>query len=154
MSIEVKIPAVGESITSGVLSAWHKQNGDMVNDGEALFTLETDKISTEVPAVGSGKLRIQVDAGQEVKIGQLVALLEDNIKAPGGVVSLPRPPRLLTSQALPRTRQRPVRRRRLRCPSMKLSRQPAVLALSRKGMRPCRPPREGSPRKKRSSCRK
>ena len=127
MSIEVKIPAVGESITSGVLSTWHKQNGDMVNDGEALFTLETDKISTEVPAVGSGKLRIQVDAGQEVKIGQLVALLEDNVKAPGGVVSLPRPPRLLTSQALRRTRQRPVRQRRLRRPSMKLFRQPAVL---------------------------
>jgi len=84
MSIEVKIPAVGESITSGVLSTWHKQNGEMVNDGEALFTLETDKISTEVPAVGSGKLRIQVDAGQEVKIGEVVALLEDNIKAPGG----------------------------------------------------------------------
>lgn len=84
MSIEVKIPAVGESITSGVLSTWHKQNGDVVNDGEALFTLETDKISTEVPAVGSGKLQIQVDAGQEVKIGQVVALLEDNIKAPGG----------------------------------------------------------------------
>ena len=84
MSIEVKIPTVGESITSGVLSAWHKQNGDTVNDGEALFTLETDKISTEVPAVGSGKLRIQVDAGQEVKIGQVVALLEDNIKAPEG----------------------------------------------------------------------
>ena len=84
MSIEVKIPAVGESITSGVLTMWHKQNGDMVNDGEALFTLETDKISTEVPAVGSGKLRIQVDAGQEVKIGQVVALLEDNVKTPGG----------------------------------------------------------------------
>jgi 2-oxoglutarate dehydrogenase E2 component (dihydrolipoamide succinyltransferase) len=84
MSIEVKIPAVGESITSGVLSTWHKQNGDMVNDGEALFTLETDKISTEVPAVGSGKLRIQVDAGQEVKIGQVVALLEDNVKSPAG----------------------------------------------------------------------
>jgi 2-oxoglutarate dehydrogenase E2 component (dihydrolipoamide succinyltransferase) len=84
MSIEVKIPAVGESITSGVLSTWHKQNGDVVNDGEALFTLETDKISTEVPAVGSGKLRIQVDAGQEVKIGQVVALLEDHVKTPGG----------------------------------------------------------------------
>jgi 2-oxoglutarate dehydrogenase E2 component (dihydrolipoamide succinyltransferase) len=78
MSIEVKIPPVGESITSGVLSTWHKQNGDMVNDGEALFTLETDKISSEVPAIGSGKLRIQVDAGQEVKIGQVVALLEEN----------------------------------------------------------------------------
>jgi 2-oxoglutarate dehydrogenase E2 component (dihydrolipoamide succinyltransferase) len=84
MSIEVKIPAVGESITSGVLSTWHKQNGEIVNDGEALFTLETDKISTEVPATGSGKLRIQIDAGQEVKIGQVVALLEDNAGKPTG----------------------------------------------------------------------
>jgi 2-oxoglutarate dehydrogenase E2 component (dihydrolipoamide succinyltransferase) len=82
MSIEVKIPAVGESITSGVLSAWLKQTGDIVSDGEALFTLETDKISTEVPASGAGKLQIQVDAGQEVKIGQVVALLDDSVKAP------------------------------------------------------------------------
>jgi 2-oxoglutarate dehydrogenase E2 component (dihydrolipoamide succinyltransferase) len=77
MSIEIKIPAVGESITSGILSAWHKQNGDFVNDGEALFTLETDKISTEVPATGSGKLEIKIDAGQEVKIGQVVASLSE-----------------------------------------------------------------------------
>ena len=84
MSIEVKIPAVGESITSGVLSAWHKNDGDVVSDGEGLFTLETDKISTEVPAVGSGKLQIQVDAGQEVKIGQVVGLLEENVKAAAG----------------------------------------------------------------------
>jgi 2-oxoglutarate dehydrogenase E2 component (dihydrolipoamide succinyltransferase) len=81
MSIEVKIPAVGESITSGVLSVWHKQNGEVVSEGEALFTLETDKISTEIPAVGAGKLQIQVDAGQEVKIGQVVALLDENVKA-------------------------------------------------------------------------
>jgi 2-oxoglutarate dehydrogenase E2 component (dihydrolipoamide succinyltransferase) len=82
MSIEVKIPAVGESITSGVLSMWHKQAGDLVSEGEALFTLETDKISTEVPAAGAGKLQIQVEAGQEVKIGQVVALLDETIKAP------------------------------------------------------------------------
>jgi 2-oxoglutarate dehydrogenase E2 component (dihydrolipoamide succinyltransferase) len=82
MSIEVKIPAVGESITSGVLSVWHKQPGDLVSEGEALFTLETDKISTEVPAAGAGKLQIQVEAGQEVKIGQVVALLDETVKAP------------------------------------------------------------------------
>ena len=82
MSIEVKIPTVGESITSGVLSGWHKKNGDLVNDGEALFTLETDKISTEVPASGSGRLEIKVDAGQEVKIGQVVALLDESAAAP------------------------------------------------------------------------
>jgi 2-oxoglutarate dehydrogenase E2 component (dihydrolipoamide succinyltransferase) len=84
MSIEVKIPALGESITSGVLSAWHKQNGDAVSDGEALFTLETDKISTEVPAPGAGKIEIRVDAGQEVKIGQVVALLDPTVAAPAG----------------------------------------------------------------------
>jgi 2-oxoglutarate dehydrogenase E2 component (dihydrolipoamide succinyltransferase) len=84
MSIEVKIPAVGESITSGVLSVWHKKNGDFVADGEALFTLETDKISTDVPASGSGRLEIKVDAGQEVKIGQIVALLDEKAAPAAG----------------------------------------------------------------------
>jgi 2-oxoglutarate dehydrogenase E2 component (dihydrolipoamide succinyltransferase) len=81
MSTEVKIPAVGESITSGVLSVWHKQTGDIVSEGDPLFTLETDKISTEVPAPGAGKLQVQVDAGQEVKIGQVVALLDESVKS-------------------------------------------------------------------------
>jgi 2-oxoglutarate dehydrogenase E2 component (dihydrolipoamide succinyltransferase) len=81
MSIEIKVPAVGESITSGVLSAWHKQNGEMVQDGEPLYALETDKISTDVPAVGSGRLQIQVEAGREVQIGQVIATLDETTKA-------------------------------------------------------------------------
>jgi 2-oxoglutarate dehydrogenase E2 component (dihydrolipoamide succinyltransferase) len=100
MSIEVKVPAVGESITSGVLSFWHKQNGDIVGEGEALFTLETDKISTEVPATGSGKLQIQVDPGQEVKIGQVVALLDDSVKAPAQTAK-PSSPAETTASAVP-----------------------------------------------------
>jgi 2-oxoglutarate dehydrogenase E2 component (dihydrolipoamide succinyltransferase) len=80
MSIEVKIPAVGESITSGVLSVWHKRNGEFVKDGELLFGLETDKISTDVPAPGSGTISIQVEAGQEVKIGQIVGMIDETAK--------------------------------------------------------------------------
>jgi 2-oxoglutarate dehydrogenase E2 component (dihydrolipoamide succinyltransferase) len=76
MSTEVKIPAVGESITSGVLSGWLKQNGDPVTDGEPIYSLETDKISTEVPAPASGTLQIMVAAGEEVKIGQIVAMID------------------------------------------------------------------------------
>jgi 2-oxoglutarate dehydrogenase E2 component (dihydrolipoamide succinyltransferase) len=76
MAIEVKIPAVGESITSGLLSAWLKKDGEIVKDGEPILTLETDKISTEIPAPGTGAIRIQVDAGQEVKIGQVVATID------------------------------------------------------------------------------
>ena len=83
MSIEIKVPAVGESITSGVLSAWHKKNGDVVQDGEPLYALETDKISTDVPAAGSGRLQIQVEAGQEVQIGQVIATLDESAGAKG-----------------------------------------------------------------------
>ncbi len=81
MAIEVKIPAVGESITSGLLSAWLKKDGEMVKDGESILMLETDKISTEIPAPGTGVLRIEVEAGQEVKIGQVVATLDQTAKA-------------------------------------------------------------------------
>jgi 2-oxoglutarate dehydrogenase E2 component (dihydrolipoamide succinyltransferase) len=80
MAIEVKIPAVGESITSGVVSAWHKKSGEFVNAGEALFTLETDKVSTEIVAEKAGVLETKVPEGQEVKIGDVVAIIDDSKK--------------------------------------------------------------------------
>ena len=81
MSVEVKIPAVGESITSGIVSVWHKKSGDFVNAGDALFTLETDKVSTEIAAETSGVLDAIVPEGQEVKIGEVVATIDDSKKA-------------------------------------------------------------------------
>jgi 2-oxoglutarate dehydrogenase E2 component (dihydrolipoamide succinyltransferase) len=82
MAIEVKIPAVGESITSGIVSVWHKKSGDFVNAGDALFTLETDKVSTEIAAETAGVLDTIVPEGQEVKIGEVVATIDDSKKAP------------------------------------------------------------------------
>jgi len=79
MSVEVKVPVVGESITSGVLSVWHKKDGDSVAEGEVLFTLETDKVSTAVNAPESGVLKTQAAEGDEVKIGQVVALIEPGV---------------------------------------------------------------------------
>ena len=81
MAIEVKIPAVGESISSGVVSVWHKKSGDFVNAGDALFTLETDKVSTEISAEKSGVLEALVPEGREVKIGEVVATIDDSQKA-------------------------------------------------------------------------
>jgi 2-oxoglutarate dehydrogenase E2 component (dihydrolipoamide succinyltransferase) len=77
MSLEVKIPAVGESITSGLLSVWHKNDGDAVAAGDALFTLETDKVSTEITAEKAGTLHVKAPAGSEVKIGEVVATIEE-----------------------------------------------------------------------------
>jgi 2-oxoglutarate dehydrogenase E2 component (dihydrolipoamide succinyltransferase) len=78
MAIEVKIPSVGESITSGIVSGWHKKSGEFVNEGEALFTLETDKVSTEIVAEKAGILETKVPEGQEVKIGEVVAIIDDS----------------------------------------------------------------------------
>src|ERR1700758_3668217 len=91
MAIEVKIPAVGESISSGVVSVWHKKSGDFVNAGDALFTLETDKVSTEIGAETSGVLDTIAREGQEVKIGEVVATIDDSKKAPAGALSGKKP---------------------------------------------------------------
>ncbi len=73
MTHQIKVPAVGESITSGVISAWHKKNNEQVAVGDLLFTLETDKVSTEITATEAGVLKTLVDEGAEVKIGSIVA---------------------------------------------------------------------------------
>ena len=91
MNIEVKIPAVGESITSGVLSIWHKKEGDSVSRDELLFTLETDKVSQEVMAADSGVLHIKVPEGQEVKIGQVVAEIAPGAAAAPAKAAAPEP---------------------------------------------------------------
>ncbi len=77
MSLEVKIPAVGESITSGVISAWLKNDGDIVAVGDVLLSLDTDKVSTEITAEKAGVLHIIAQAGAEVKIGEVVASIDE-----------------------------------------------------------------------------
>src|SRR5207247_8793072 len=78
MSVQVKIPAVGESISIGVVSVWHKKSGEHVKKGDPLFTLETDKVSTEIVAEADGVLKTKADEGQEVKIGEVVAEIEES----------------------------------------------------------------------------
>ena len=82
MSIEVKIPSVGESISSGVIAAWHKKDGEQVQANDPILTLETDKVSSEIVAPGAGRLTLQAKEGDEVKIGQVVALIEEGASAP------------------------------------------------------------------------
>jgi 2-oxoglutarate dehydrogenase E2 component (dihydrolipoamide succinyltransferase) len=96
MPIEVKIPAVGESITSGVVSVWHKKSGEFVSAGDALFTLETDKVSTEIVAEQDGVLETKVPEGQEVKIGEVVATIDES-KTPAEEKKAEKPPEKKTA---------------------------------------------------------
>jgi 2-oxoglutarate dehydrogenase E2 component (dihydrolipoamide succinyltransferase) len=85
--MDVIIPTVGESITSGVISAWHKKEGETVQSGDILLTLETDKVSSELTAEKAGVLHIKAAEGQEVKIGEVVATIEEA----GAAASAPPP---------------------------------------------------------------
>ena len=78
MKEEIKVPSVGESITTGVIVSWLKHNGDQIEEGDILFELETDKAVLEIPSTGAGTLEILVEEGKEVSIGQTVALLESD----------------------------------------------------------------------------
>ena len=80
-NLEVKIPPMGESISSGILAKWHVANGDVVKKDQPLFELETDKITSEGTAEAAGKITIAVEAGAEVKIGQVVATIDGDAVA-------------------------------------------------------------------------
>lgn len=77
MSHEIKIPPVGESVTSALVAQWHKGEGDAVQKGETLVTLETDKVSNELEAEVSGTLSITVPEGEEVAIGTVVGMITE-----------------------------------------------------------------------------
>jgi len=78
MKNEIKVPSVGESITTGVVVSWLKNNGDQVEEGDMLFELETDKAVLEIPSPGAGTLEILVQEGTEVSIGETVGMLSQD----------------------------------------------------------------------------
>jgi 2-oxoglutarate dehydrogenase E2 component (dihydrolipoamide succinyltransferase) len=82
MPHDIKIPAVGESVTSGQISKWHFADGDIVKAGAVLITLETDKVAAEITAEQSGKLTITKQVGEDVEIGAVVGSIDDSVSAP------------------------------------------------------------------------
>ena len=79
MKIEIKVPAVGESITEATIAEWNKAQGDRVERNEVLLTLETDKASVEVVAEQAGQLSIQASAGQTVQVGSIIGTIDTEV---------------------------------------------------------------------------
>ncbi len=76
MSVDVRIPTLGESVSEGVIVRWIKSDGATVQVDEPLLELETDKASVEIPAVGAGVLKILKAEGETVQVGDVVARIE------------------------------------------------------------------------------
>ncbi|MEO1858254.1 MAG: dihydrolipoyllysine-residue succinyltransferase [Rubritalea sp.] len=90
--IEVLVPAAGESVTSANVANWQVSTGDIVNKGDVLVTLETDKVSTELEAEVSGVIEVITPEGEEVDIGTLIAKITVGATAPAATpVAAPAP---------------------------------------------------------------
>src|ERR1044071_2617632 len=86
MAIEIIVPELGESVLEATVSRWLKKEGDFVNVGDVLLELETDKVNLEVGAKGSGILqKIEVPEGADVKVGNVLGIIEEKAGAQQGV---------------------------------------------------------------------
>jgi 2-oxoglutarate dehydrogenase E2 component (dihydrolipoamide succinyltransferase) len=90
MSVELKIPVIGESVTEVTLSSWLKKDGDYVNEGEAVCEIESDKASMELPAPSAGVLKIMAEAGAELKIGAKIGELDTSAAKPAAAAAAPK----------------------------------------------------------------
>ena len=76
--MKIIMPQLGETVTEGTISAWHKKAGDEVEKDDLLLDVETDKVATEIPAPISGVLRqILVPEGETVDVGTILAIIGD-----------------------------------------------------------------------------
>ena len=81
--VEVRMPALGESVAEGTVTTWLKQVGETVEADEPLLEVSTDKVDTEVPAPASGVLvSIAVGEDETVAVGTVLALIGDASAAP------------------------------------------------------------------------
>ena len=89
MSIEIKVPAMGESVTEATIARWLKREGEAVRQDEPLVELETDKVNVEVPSPAAGVLEhIEIQQGGTVAVGAVLGQVAESAEArPAGMQS-------------------------------------------------------------------
>jgi 2-oxoglutarate dehydrogenase E2 component (dihydrolipoamide succinyltransferase) len=110
MTTEIKVPALGESVTEATVAKWLKSEGEPVEVDDALVELETDKVTLEVYAQTAGTLsRILADKGAKVGVGSVLGTIKENgvagvARPPGRAVAMPKPEAARVPEAVPAER--------------------------------------------------
>ncbi|MCR9203172.1 MAG: 2-oxo acid dehydrogenase subunit E2 [Halobacteriovoraceae bacterium] len=82
---EIVMPQMGESITNGTITKWHKQPGDTIELDEILLEISTDKVESEIPSPMEGRIEeILFPEGETVDVGIKIAVVEDDLSVPFG----------------------------------------------------------------------
>src|SRR5271170_2082035 len=93
MTLEIKVPAMGESVTEATVARWFKKVGEAVARDEPLVELETDKVTVEVPSPAAGTLEsIAVEAGASVEVGTVLGSIAEGAGATRPVPAAPAKP--------------------------------------------------------------
>ena len=80
MTVEIKVPTLGESVTEATVIQWFKSAGESIATDEMLLELETDKVTLEIPSPAGGRLaEIRADAGDNVEVGAILGLIEEGV---------------------------------------------------------------------------
>lgn len=80
--VEVVMPQMGESITTGTITKWHKNVGDAIEIDEILLEISTDKVESEIPSPTEGKIvEILYPEGETIDVGKLIAVIDDDMNA-------------------------------------------------------------------------
>lgn len=82
MTVEVKIPSPGESITQVQLAAWLVNEGDYVEKDQEIAEIDSDKATLAIPATESGKIRFLVPQGETLAVGAVICTIDTSIAAP------------------------------------------------------------------------
>ena len=81
MLLEIKIPSPGESISEVELATWLVEDGDYVEKDQSIAEIDSDKATLELPAEESGKIKILVEEGQVVAVGEVVCTIDVSVKS-------------------------------------------------------------------------
>ncbi len=84
MSLEVKVPSPGESVSEVEIASWLVADGDYVEKDQEIAEIDSDKATLALPAEESGVITIKVEEGESVEVGQVIALIDTSADAPEG----------------------------------------------------------------------
>ena len=94
MTIEIRVPALGESVTEATVGQWFKKPGEAVQADEPVVELETEKAAVEVPAPTGGVLgEIRVEQGTAVAIGTVLGTIKEGAAKESAAAAKPEPAR-------------------------------------------------------------
>lgn len=76
MATPLHLPKLGVSMTEATISAWAEDDGALVKDGQVLYTIETDKVESDIEAPATGVLRHRASVGDTLAVGDIVGVIE------------------------------------------------------------------------------